>query len=116
MVFFANGSADLSERETNRLKSFVSDKPGCGLDPDPRRKRLYFITGYTDGSGSNEANQRLGLKRAQTVAKHLIELGFAQENLCVRSGGSRRLIVQTNDVESQNRLVVIDRQSTQSCE
>jgi outer membrane protein OmpA-like peptidoglycan-associated protein len=118
MVFFANGSADLSESEAKRLKSFVSDKPGagCALNPDPRRKGMFLVTGYTDGSGSDDANQRLGLKRAQTVANQLIESGFARERLCVRSGGRRRLIVQTDSAEPQNRLVTIDRQVGQSCD
>jgi outer membrane protein OmpA-like peptidoglycan-associated protein len=116
MVFFANGSADLSETETKRLKAYVSNEPGCGLSPDARRKGMFFIIGYTDGSGSNEANQRLGLKRAQTVANHMIELGFARETLCVRSGGRKRRIVQTDSAEPQNRLVAIDWQSTQTCE
>ena len=118
MVFFANGSADLSESEAKRLKSFVSDKPeaGCALNPDPRRKRMFLVTGYTDGSGSDDANQRLGLKRAQTVANQLIEIGFAPERLCVRSGGSRRRIVQTDSADPQNRVVAIDRQSAKTCE
>jgi outer membrane protein OmpA-like peptidoglycan-associated protein len=117
-VFFANGSADLSESEAKRLKSYVSDKPdsGCALNPDPRRQGLFRVTGYTDGIGSDEANRRLGLKRAQTVANQLIESGFARERLCVSSGGRRRLMVQTESAEPQNRLVTIDRQGGKTCD
>jgi outer membrane protein OmpA-like peptidoglycan-associated protein len=116
MMFFANGSADLSESETKRLKAYVGDKPGCFLNPDPRRNNVFLVIGYTDGSGSDEANQRLALKRAQTVANQLIEIGFAPERLCVRSGGHRRLIVQTNNAEPQNRLVTIDRRIGETCD
>jgi outer membrane protein OmpA-like peptidoglycan-associated protein len=110
MIFFAHGSADLSESETKRLEAYVGDKPGCFLNPDPRRKETLLVTGYTDGSGSHEANRRLALMRAQAVASQLIDVGFAREKLCVRSGGRRRLIVQTDAAEPQNRLVTIDRQ------
>lgn len=104
MLFFSAGAAELSETEHRRLAQYVG-REVCQINPDPTRTRRLIVTGHADKSGSEVANEQLGMRRAQYVASGLIELGVAREYICVRSKGSTSPL--GTGVEPQNRFVRI---------
>lgn len=54
----------------------------------PERKLL--VEGAADETGSEEYNRALGMRRANTIASHLLALGVAKQQLIVRSIGIER--------------------------
>lgn len=67
------------------------------------------IVGHTDTLGSIESNERLGLDRAQAVAKLIADAGLKVIDLSVVSNGESDLLVKTPDetAEPKNRRVEI---------
>ena len=67
------------------------------------------IIGHTDTVGGAEANERLGLERAQLVAKLITAAGLKVSELTVTSHGEFNLLVKTPDEtpEPKNRRVEI---------
>lgn len=66
-----------------------------------------IIEGFTDDIGSEEYNDRLGLRRAESVRDYLVERGVAPERLSVVSFGESRPVA-TNDTpegRAKNRRV-----------
>ncbi|MEI7871047.1 MAG: OmpA family protein [Alphaproteobacteria bacterium] len=111
MVFFYADPAVLSQQERQRLAQIIrrgDPDQVCLIDPDPRRRLVFHAIGHTDDSGSETANEQLGLRRAQNVADYLVELGVAREYICVSSKGSKFQLVKANGPELQNRRVEID--------
>ncbi|WP_217549261.1 OmpA family protein [Pantoea sp. GbtcB22] len=52
------------------------------------------VTGHTDAIGSASANQRLGLQRAQTVRRMIIENGIPARSVSAESAGSNEPVSQ----------------------
>jgi len=67
------------------------------------------IIGHTDTVGDVDVNERLGLERAQSIAKLIIAAGLKALDLTVISHGERDLLVRTpdNTSEPRNRRVQI---------
>lgn len=67
------------------------------------------VVGHTDLSGSQEFNDRLSLRRAQSVASYLIKAGIPAKQIETAGRGKREPLVHTADgVPNQmNRRVVI---------
>jgi len=67
------------------------------------------VNGYTDTSGSKEYNQRLSVRRAQTVAAELVRDGVPRQAISIQGFGQTHLLVPTADGvrEPQNRRVEI---------
>ncbi len=107
MLFFDAGSADLSQANRKRLADTIRSGEVCTFNPDPRRRLVFHVIGHTDTSGSDVANQQLGLRRAQNVADYLIELGVAREYICVSSKGSKSLMMLRDGLAPENRRVEI---------
>jgi outer membrane protein OmpA-like peptidoglycan-associated protein len=106
MVFFAPGSATLTDYSRNYLARLIqtSDEP-CRLKTDPRLGLAIVVTGHADKSGPEDENRQLGLQRAKSVAAWLVELGVAREHVCTLSSGSERPIQPADGPERQNRRV-----------
>ena len=51
------------------------------------RKQSFVIAGHADSWGSESYNEALGLARAEEVARFLVDLGVARQQLVVRSEG-----------------------------
>ena len=68
---------------------------------------LVSIEGHTDYIGSEEYNQRLGLRRAQRVMKELAEIGIDPSRVSVASLGESKPLVdqQTEWARAVNRRV-----------
>ena len=67
------------------------------------------IIGHTDNEGDAELNDKLGLTRAQAIAKLLTEAGLVTDSVSVESHGKRNLLVPTpdNTAEPRNRRVEV---------
>jgi peptidoglycan-associated lipoprotein len=67
------------------------------------------VIGHTDTMGNSEANERLGLQRAQSVAEIIRKAGLQVHDLTIASHGERNLLVATpdNTAEPKNRRVEI---------
>lgn len=101
-VTFAFNSTQLdaeARRVLDRQAHFIRQFPEV-------RFRVY---GHTDLVGSAGYNQRLGLRRAQTVVAYLVSRGVNRARLeAVASYGETRPVVNTQDRERRNRRTVTE--------
>ncbi len=67
------------------------------------------VVGHTDSAGSDEFNDRLSMRRAQTVAAFLVKAGIPAQQIETAGRGKREPVAHTADgVPNQiNRRVVI---------
>lgn len=76
------------------------------IDRDP--STLLLIEGHTDAVGSDISNLALSDRRAETVARILVNVyAVPAENLIVQGYGEQYLKIQTELAEQQNRRVTI---------
>jgi outer membrane protein OmpA-like peptidoglycan-associated protein len=75
-------SKELGEQEKLQLKRLA----GC-LTAAPYEKTSIVLVGHTDVVGTAPANLELGLERATTVMKHLIDGGVSPGRIVVASAG-----------------------------
>jgi outer membrane protein OmpA-like peptidoglycan-associated protein len=101
-VTFSTGSYTISPGFRDLL-----DRVAASLRQYPNS--LVDVYGYTDTTGSMEANQRLSEQRAQAVANYLISQGVSSSRIRWMGFGETRLKVQTGDGvnEPLNRRVEI---------
>jgi outer membrane protein OmpA-like peptidoglycan-associated protein len=102
LVFFDWDRADL----TTRARQIIHEAA------DNSRRVQYTrieVNGYTDTSGSPAYNQRLSVRRAQTVAAELVRDGVPRNAIAIQGFGQTHLLVPTADGvrEPQNRRVEI---------
>lgn len=69
-----------------------------------------LITGHTDTMGTNAYNQRLSVRRANTVRAEMVRQGIPNGAITTTGKGETELLVQTADSvkEPQNRRATID--------
>ena len=67
------------------------------------------VIGHTDTVGTPESNEKLGLERAQSIAKLIQEAGLKAHDLTIGSHGERNPLIKTpdNTSEPRNRRVEI---------
>jgi outer membrane protein OmpA-like peptidoglycan-associated protein len=97
-VFFAfNSSAIASKKEILNLESLANMAKNNGAK--------LKVTGFADSAtGSAAYNQQLSERRAKAVAKELVKLGVAEENIVVEGKGG----VAEVKPASYNRRVIIE--------
>jgi outer membrane protein OmpA-like peptidoglycan-associated protein len=61
------------------------------------------VEGYTDSVGSDEVNQRLSEKRAETVRAYLIQQGLAETNVTSRGFGETAPVADNSTAEGRQR-------------
>ena len=101
---FQLGSADLPEDVRGKLDELANK-----LKADPAGNYIE-IEGHTDATGSTEANDRLGLARAENVKRYLYETyQIPLHKINVISYGEGKPVApnDTRDGRAQNRRVVI---------
>jgi outer membrane protein OmpA-like peptidoglycan-associated protein len=100
LVFFASGSAEISQLGDDQLRRFSSDvaKAGGGSQ--------VFVSAHTD---SAEASLPLSQARGEAVKSRLIELGVPRDSINVLPYGERMPLVLAapGAVEPQNRRAEI---------
>ena len=102
VLYFVEGKdefTDESKRLVDRVLAEVARRPV----PD------VLVVGHTDAVGSDQVNDALGLRRAETVRAALIGLGIPASDVQANSRGKRALAVPTPDgvAEPRNRRVEI---------
>jgi OmpA-OmpF porin, OOP family len=99
-IYFASGSAQLDAESTYVLATVLDVISRC---PGMR----VMISGHTDDVGSNELNQRLSERRAQSVVDYLARKGVDRGRLISAGFGEERPMV-ANDSDfhkSRNRRI-----------
>jgi outer membrane protein OmpA-like peptidoglycan-associated protein len=101
-VLFPYDSADLSPRAYDIVATVAADAKKRG------RTRIE-VEGFTDTSGTHDANMSLSQARAEHVADVLVRHGIRAGRITARGYGETRLAVRTGDGvrEPRNRRVVI---------
>jgi outer membrane protein OmpA-like peptidoglycan-associated protein len=101
-VFFDWDRADLSERARQIVATAASAATRVQLT-------RIEVNGYTDLSGTASYNQRLSVRRAETVEAELVRDGIARGEITVRGYGQANPLVPTAPGvrEPQNRRVEI---------
>jgi outer membrane protein OmpA-like peptidoglycan-associated protein len=99
-ITFALNSADLNAQ-------FYSALEGVGVVLKEYNKTVVEVAGHTDSSGSDQYNQALSQRRAQSVAGYLASQGVKSERL-ITVGAGESHPVASNDTEqgrASNRRV-----------
>jgi outer membrane protein OmpA-like peptidoglycan-associated protein len=101
-VLFDVGKSDLKPGAKSRL-----EKLGSVLQNHPERKLL--IEGYTDATGSDDLNQALSDKRAQSVKEALVALGIAADRIDAKGYGEAKPVASNDNAagRQQNRRVEV---------
>jgi len=110
MVFFATDSEMLDRRAQDQLTNTVKEPtPPIKAALQPSSKAKICVTGHTDKVGAETVNQEVGRRRADVVAKYLVELGVAQQRIVTASLGSSKPLVVTAPGASEisNRRVEV---------
>jgi outer membrane protein OmpA-like peptidoglycan-associated protein len=106
MVFFASDSTALSKRARDQIAGFVTNSTGP-VKAMPKAK--VCVGGHSDRTGPEPINVEVAQRRADAVAKYLVELGVPQERIVTRSLGSAKPLVVTapGTSEISNRRVEV---------
>ncbi len=101
-LLFALNSSDLSAKSKEELKKFsevLNKYPDTNL----------LINGHTDNTGSDELNQKLSEKRAQSVSNYLIGEKVAASRFTVKGFGESQPKVDNSTAENRalNRRVEV---------
>ncbi|MCI3936271.1 sodium-translocating pyrophosphatase [Chryseobacterium aahli] len=100
-LYFETGSSDLkagSEAQLMNLAEILTAYPNLKIK----------LGGYTDNSGSEDANKQLSNLRAQTAKLKLLELGIAADRVEAEGYGSQYPICEANDTDecmAKNRRI-----------
>lgn len=102
LLYFESGGAQLTAESQALIAKMVADavkRPAADVS----------VVGHTDTEGDAEANEKLGLQRAQTVAQLISGAGLKAIETTVTSHGERDLLVKTpdNTAEPKNRRVEV---------
>lgn len=96
-IFFRSGQSELDPKsrvELEKLVALMTKMPDLIVE----------IGGHTDSQGSDELNQRLSQKRAESVVKHLIDNGIDKRRLrAIGYGETQPIALNTNPDGSWNR-------------
>ena len=110
MVFFATDSVSLNKRAQDQLANTVSNPtPPIKAALQPNSKAKICVTGHTDKVGPETINKEVAQRRADAVAKYLVELGVPQQRIVTASLGSSKPLVVTapGTPELSNRRVEV---------
>lgn len=96
-----------SARVRSRFKRVLAD---VGLVLDEFNKTYVRVEGHTDSTGRAAYNEELSRRRAQNVARNLIDEGVRSERIIIRALGERQPIASnaTEQGRQRNRRVEIE--------
>ncbi len=110
MVFFASDTVALNKRAKDQLSYTVNNPtPPIKAVLQPNSKATICVTGHTDKAGPETINKQVAQRRADAVAKYLVELGVPQQRIVTASLGSSKPLVVTAPGASEiaNRRVEV---------
>jgi outer membrane protein OmpA-like peptidoglycan-associated protein len=102
LLYFESGGTQLTAESQALIEKIVADaakRPAADMS----------VIGHTDTEGDADANEKLGLQRAQAVSQWLVGAGVKTIETTVTSHGERDLLVKTpdNTAEPRNRRVEV---------
>ena len=102
VVHFAFDSAHLTSDAKHSLKALSEKLKNCP-------KLSVKIVGYTDDTGTEQYNMKLGQMRANAVQSYLMGLGIKSNHIHTKSMGEKHPITSnsTQEGRQQNRRAVI---------
>ena len=102
ILYFVEGTDELTEASKKTLDTVFAD---LAKRPVPD----VLVVGHTDAVGTDQFNDALARKRADTVRTALVERGIPAEDVVAIGRGKRELLVPTPDgvAEPRNRRVEI---------
>ena len=102
LLYFEPGGARLTAESQALIPQVLAAAKG-------RPAADVSVIGHTDTEGDADGNEKLGLQRAQAIAKLITEAGLVVNALAIESHGERNLLVPTADniAEAKNRRVEI---------
>ena len=89
VVYFDFDKSKLSSTNINEIKAFILT--------NKKIINKYLIKGHTDSVGTEIYNQKLSIKRAETVKKLLINLGVTSSNIEILGMGETELSIKTSN-------------------
>ena len=100
---------EFDKAELNEGGKAVIDDAIKTLGPEFTDAYLVLVVGHTDVSGDESYNEALSLKRAESVADHLISTGVKADAIRVIGRGSKEPVAsnETREGRAQNRRVGI---------
>jgi len=102
VVRFSFNSAELTPDSRAKLDALIKTYKESYSNKD------LIVVGHTDPKGSAEVNDRIGLQRAQAVAKYLeVSYGIQNVKIEVRSEGERKIISPDDSVNRRSEVYVI---------
>jgi outer membrane protein OmpA-like peptidoglycan-associated protein len=105
-LFFGEGSTTLTPPNKATLDTLLAGG-GCPAWKHLSPEHSFIVRGYTDPSGSPEANMALSLRRAEAVRDYMVSLGISRASIeVVGYGGARPLTTRAGE-EAQNRRAVV---------
>lgn len=89
-----------SKYELNRIIKLMKENPTLRVE----------ISGHTDNVGTDRANQKLSMQRAESVVSYLVSNGIARERLEAKGYGKMKPIAtnKSDDGRQENRRVEIE--------
>ena len=101
-VLFATGKSDLLPIAQDKLNQVAKALNDQGF-------KAIVVQGYTDSVGSASDNDRLSLRRAQSVRDYLVTRGVPSEKATAEGKGSNNPVAdnKTADGRAENRRVEI---------
>ena len=106
-INFEFGSFEVTPDQYNKLDR-IARAIGRALEANPAE--VFLIEGHTDAVGSDEDNLSLSDRRAESVARILVEhFNIPVENLVTQGYGEQFLKINTQEPERQNRRVAMRR-------
>ncbi len=102
LLYFESGGTQLTAESQALIAKIVTDAA-------KRSAADISVIGHTDTEGDADANEKLGLQRAQTVSQLITGAGVKAIEMTVTSHGERDLLVKTpdNTAEPKNRRVEV---------
>ena len=99
IIYFNFDSYIISSTDINNLKKYLKNI----------QNHEFLIVGHTDTKGTNEYNNILSLKRAESIKSLMISLGINSKNIRIIAKGENELAVYTPDetANASNRRVEI---------
>ncbi|HYQ28352.1 MAG TPA: OmpA family protein [Polyangiaceae bacterium] len=101
-VLFATNQSSLLAIAKDKLDQVASALQGQGF-------KAIVVQGYTDSRGNASDNERLSLKRAQSVRDHLVSRGLPSDKVTAEGLGASKPVADngTADGRAENRRVEI---------
>lgn len=101
VLFPLNSSylTDQAKSELDKLVALLNDYPGASL----------IVDGHTDATGTEEYNQWLSEKRAESVKKYAVDKGMDESRIATHGYGQAKPVAPNNTKEGrqQNRRVEV---------